>query len=159
MTRAERLIAALGLAPLPLEGGWYRETYRAVLRLAGGKSVSTAIYYLLTPDTFSALHRLPADEVFHFYAGDPVEMVQLGPAAGEGRVVVLGGDVLAGQAPQVVVPAGVWQGSALAAGGEYALLGTTMAPGFDFSDYEAGERGALAEAFPAWRGWIERVTR
>jgi predicted cupin superfamily sugar epimerase len=158
MTRAERLIAALGLAPLPLEGGWYRETHRASVRLVGGKSASTAIYYLLTPDTFSALHRLPADEVFHFYAGDPVDLVQLGPA-GEGRVLRLGSDVLAGQAPQVVVPAGVWQGSALTAGGEYALLGTTMAPGFDFSDYEAGERSTLLAAYPAWQAWIERLTR
>jgi predicted cupin superfamily sugar epimerase len=159
MSTAQEIIAVLGLAPLPVEGGWYRETYRCGVRLAGGKSASTAIYYLLTPETFSALHRLSADEVFHFYTGDPVQMVQLGPQAGQGRVVVLGGDVLAGQVPQVVVPAGVWQGSALVEGGAYALLGTTMAPGFDPGDYEGGVRDDLVREFPAWRGWIERLTR
>ena len=165
---AEELIAALGLRPLPVEGGYYRETYRADLllpaaalapRYAADRTVSTAMYYLLTPDTFSALHRLPADEVYHFYAGDPVQLVQLEPEAGQGRVVLLGPDVLAGQAPQAVVPAGVWQGSALAPGGECALLGTTMAPGFDFGDYEGGVAEVLVGEFPAWRGWIERLTR
>src|SRR5207245_2095434 len=91
----------------------------------------TAIYYLLTPDTFSALHRLPTDEVYHFYLGDPVEMLQLWPD-GSGRVGTLGQDVRAGQLLQVIVPRGVWQGSRLRPGGAFALLGTTMAPGFDF---------------------------
>ena len=157
---AEELIETLGLSPLPVEGGWYRETYRSSLTLPGtGKSACTAIYYLLTPDTFSALHRLPADEVFHFYLGDAVEMVQLGPGRGEGRLVTLGNDVRAGQEPQVVVPRGVWQGSVLAAGGKFALMGTIVTPGFDFADYEAGQRGRLCAEFPAWRGWVERLCR
>src|SRR5947209_1241626 len=153
MPTADEVIAALGLRPLPVEGGYYRETYRAALRLpadtlgpayAGGRAASTAIYYLLTPDTFSALHRLPGAEVFHFYLGDPVEMLQLGPAPADGgRVVVLGTDLRAGQVPQAVVPGGVWQGGALAPGGRFALLGTTMAPGFEFADYQSGDRAAL----------------
>jgi uncharacterized protein len=157
---AEELIEALGLRPLPVEGGWYRETYRSPLTLpVSGKSACTAIYYLLTPETFSALHRLPSDEVFHFYLGDAVQMVQLGPGRDEGQLVTLGNDVRAGQAPQVVVPRGVWQGSALAAGGKFALMGTTVAPGFDFADYEAGRREELVAEFPGWRGWVERLCR
>jgi predicted cupin superfamily sugar epimerase len=164
MTPAEQLIAALGLRPLPLEGGWYRETYRSALdlpaaalapRYAAGKSAGTAIYYLLTPDTFSALHRLPTDEVFHFYLGDPVEMLQLGPEGG--RLFTLGPDVLGGQCVQAVVPAGTWQGSRLRPGGAFALMGTTMAPGFDFADYEPGDRARLAAEYPGWREWVERL--
>src|SRR5687767_7350802 len=109
---ASELIAMLGLKPLPQEGGYYRETYRSADRLPGGKSAGTAIYYLLTPDTCSVLHRLPTDEVYHFYLGDPVELLVLGPVGGE--VVTLGSDIAARQVPQYVVPARRWQGSCLA---------------------------------------------
>jgi uncharacterized protein len=169
MFTADEVIAALGLRPLPVEGGYYRETYRAALRLPAGalgphyadaRAASTAIYYLLTPDTFSALHRLPGDEVYHFYLGDPVEVLQLGPAPADGgRVLTLGTDLRAGQAPQAVVPGGVWQGSALASGGRFALLGTTMAPGFEFADYEAGDRAALLATYPAFADRVRRLTR
>jgi predicted cupin superfamily sugar epimerase len=154
---AEHLIAALGLAPLSVEGGWYRETYRSTTAWPSGKSASTAIYYLLTPDTFSALHRLPTDEIYHFYAGDPVELLLLGPE--DAQVVLLGADVPAGQVPQVVVPAGTWQGSWLRPGGRFALLGTTMAPGFDFADYQPGQRDELRAQYPAWHEWIDRLCR
>jgi predicted cupin superfamily sugar epimerase len=159
MTSAQQLIDLLGLVPLPREGGWYRETYRADLVLPPGsvgphqsatRSAGTAIYYLLTPNDYSALHRLSADEVFHFYLGDPVEMLQLDPRTTHGRLVLLGHDLAAGQQSQVVVPRGIWQGSRLASGGAFALLGTTMAPGFDFADYESGEAQQLAAAFPAF---------
>ncbi|HEY7312988.1 MAG TPA: cupin domain-containing protein [Gemmataceae bacterium] len=158
MLTAEELIRLLRLAPLPHEGGWYRETYRSARNLPSiAGSAATAIYYLLTPDTCSALHRLPTDEVFHFYLGDPVEMLQLGPNSEDGgRIVTLGADLFAGQQVQTVVPAGVWQGSILQAGGAFALMGTTMAPGFDFADYEAAERAALKAAFPAF---AERIAR
>jgi predicted cupin superfamily sugar epimerase len=167
MLTAAEVMALLDLRPLPVEGGYYRETYRSAVtlpaaalppRYGGGRCAGTAIYYLLTPDTFSALHRLPADEVFHFYLGDPVEMLQLSPDGG-GRVVTLGHDLCAGQSPQVVVPAGAWQGSRLADGGRFALLGTTMAPGFDFADYEPGDRAALLTQYPAFAGLIRRLTR
>jgi predicted cupin superfamily sugar epimerase len=167
MSRVEELIRFLQLQPLPREGGWYRETYRSSLQLPvdalapryrGARSAGTAIYYLLTPDTFSALHRLPTDEVFHFYLGDPVEMLQLGPTDKDGgRLLTLGSDVLAGQQVQTVAPAGVWQGSALCAGGVFALLGTTMAPGFDFADYEAADREELIAAFPDFAEHIMRL--
>lgn len=164
---ADELIALLDLRPLSGEGGYYRETYRsgervprAMLpeRYTADKSAATSIYYLLTPESFSALHRLPTDEIFHFYLGDAVEMLQLFPG-GDGRVVTLGPDLRSGQRPQVVVPHGVWQGSALVPGGQFALLGTTMAPGFDFADYEAGERPALIEQYPAFADYIGRLTR
>jgi predicted cupin superfamily sugar epimerase len=164
---AEELIHTLGLQPLPLEGGYYRETYRSADQLPGSvlptrygmdKSAGTAIFYLLTADTFSALHRLKTDEIFHFYLGDPVHMLQLLPD-GQGRVITLGQDLPAGQHLQVLVSQGVWQGSLLAPGGTFALLGTTMAPGFDFADYEAGERDLLRAQYPSFAGWIERLTR
>ena len=161
MPTARELIELLGLEPLPREGGYYRETYRSARPVPSGtpgrdRSAGTAIYYLLTADTFSALHRLPADEVYHFYLGSPVELLLLGP--GGGGIVTLGTDLRAGQRPQAVVPAGVWQGSCLAGGGDFALLGTTMAPGFDFSDYEPGDGDRLAREFPAFAGRIRRLT-
>ena len=167
MLTAGELIKALDLQPLPLEGGYYRETYRAPIRLPAAalpdhyrtdKALSTAIYYLLTPQTFSALHRLPSDELFHFYLGSPVQMLQLWPD-GQGRIVTLGSEVLAGQSPQVMVPRGVWQGSCLLPGGSYALLGTTMAPGFDFADYEPGNAEQLIAAYPAYAELIRQLTR
>jgi predicted cupin superfamily sugar epimerase len=157
----------LGLVPLEGEGGWFSETYRASQTVPAGapgtgrtgdRSLATAIYYLLTPETFSAMHRLRSDEVFHFYLGDPVEMLQLLPG-GEGRMVVLGTDLGAGMRPQVVVPRGVWQGTRLLAGGRLALLGTTVSPGFDPEDYEQGDRDLLVAAYPDFRERITALTR
>lgn len=162
---ADEVIRALHLQPHPVEGGFFRETYRcadtlaaeAVPKNGGPRSVSTAIYYLLTPATVSALHLLPTDEVFHFYLGDPVRMLQLWPD-GSHRELVLGPDLAAGQRPQLVVPGGVWQGSLLEPGGSFALLGATMAPGFDYADYRSGEREALAKQFPEAAALIARLT-
>lgn len=151
---AKTLIETLGLLPHPSEGGYFRETYRASTSRpetpnggGGVRAVSTAIYYLLTPRTVSAMHRLVSDEVFHFYLGDPVEQLHLLPD-GTSRIVVIGTDIVAGERPQVVVPKGVWQGARLKPGGRFALLGCTVAPGFDFADYEHGERAALSAAWP-----------
>jgi predicted cupin superfamily sugar epimerase len=158
---AERLIRLLDLAPHPEEGGFFRETYRSSTTFepgapfTGTRSHGTAIYYLLTWDTYSAMHRLPGDEVFHFYMGDPVEMLML-PPAGDGDVVVLGQDIAAGMKLQHVVPGGTWQGSRLAAGGAWALLGATMAPGFDYADYVAGS-ASLLDAYPAHRAMIQQL--
>src|SRR5437016_13667545 len=157
MLTADQLIAALNLRPLPVEGGYYRQTYRSTQTHAHARPAATAIYYLLTADTCSALHRLPSDEIFHFYLGDPVSMLQLWPD-GTGRILTLGADVRAGQAPQVVVPRGVWQGSWLAFGGRFALLGTTMAPGFEFADYESADRTDLCRRYPAFRELIDKLT-
>jgi predicted cupin superfamily sugar epimerase len=151
----------LHLEPLPGEGGWFCETYRSIETLPGGaKPLSTAIYYLLTDeqDSFSALHRLPGDEIYHFYQGDPLEMLLLYPD-GSGEVVTLGQDLMAGHLPQLVVPAGVWQGSRVKAGGKYSLVGTTMTPGFIPSDYEGGEREILCRQYPNQVDLINSLTR
>lgn len=166
LTAAE-VIRLLGLAPLPREGGFFAETYRSELRFPAEslppaygqpRHAGTAIYYLLTPETFSVLHRLRGDEVYHFYLGDPVELVCLGPAPDEGRVLRLGQGLTAGDRPQAVVGAGLWQGSRLTPGGRWALLGTTMAPGFDFADYEHGERQPLLDLFPSFADRIRELT-
>ena len=161
MITVEQIRSRLGLAPHPEEGGFFAETYRSRERLpsrsddryAGERSLATAIYYLLTPDTVSAMHRLPGDEIFHFYLGNAVEMVQLAPH-GAGQVVTLGPDLLNGMQPQVVVPGGTWQGSRLLPGGSFALLGATMSPGFDYEDYESGRRDELVDAYPNFRDQI-----
>jgi uncharacterized protein len=157
---ADEVIRELQLQPHPVEGGFFRETYRSagtLQRDANVRSISTAIYYLLTPKTVSALHRLPGDEVFHFYLGDPVQMLQLWPD-GSTRTLILGTDLQAGEVPQLVVPGGVWQGSVLIDSGKFALLGATMAPGFDYADYEAGNRAELTARYPAEAKMIERLT-
>jgi predicted cupin superfamily sugar epimerase len=168
MPTADDIIRRLGLAAHPEEGGYFRETYRAPEAVpagsldasyGGARSHSTAIYYLLTPTTWSAMHRVRSDEVYHFYLGDPIEMLQLRPD-GTGRTIVIGPDVMAGMQPQLVVPRGVWQGSCLVSGGRhgFALLGATVAPGFDYADYEHGRRAALVAEWPAFREKIEART-
>ena len=166
MPTTDALIRHLGLLPHPKEGGYFRETYRAEenwpasalsARYGSDRRAGTAIYYLLTPATFSALHRLQSDEIFHFYLGSPVRMLQLLPS-GTGRQIVLGPDVLAGQQVQVVVPRGVWQGSLLEPGGDFALLGCTVAPGFEYADYESANRAELIQRYPAFADFIERLT-
>ncbi|WP_020468122.1 cupin domain-containing protein [Zavarzinella formosa] len=162
---AEEVIELLKLDPHPVEGGFFRETYRSRATLPGQvlpdhgyeRSVSTAIYYLLTPKTVSALHRLPGDEVFHFYLGDPVNMLQLWPD-GSTKTLTIGNDLAKGHQPQLVVPAGVWQGSVLQDGGKFALLGATMAPGFDFADYVSGLREELTARYPGEKELIARLT-
>lgn len=156
----------LNLIPHP-EGGSYIQTYKAIERIPaealgcrydGTHATSTAIYYLLEPGTFSEIHRLRSDEIFHFYLGDPVEMLQLWPD-GSSRIVQLGPDLAAGQVPQLVVPKAVWQGSRLFDGGRYALLGCTVAPGFEFADYESGDRDTLIGSYPEHRNLITALTR
>jgi hypothetical protein len=105
-----------------------------------------------------AMHRLASDEVFHFCLGDPVEMLQLGPD-GSHRVVAIGTDLAAGERPQVVVPRGVWPGARLRAGGRFALLGTTVAPGFGYADYETAARATLLHTHPAAAPLIAALTR
>jgi len=153
----------LGLVPHPREGGWYVRTYEAaehVLldRYGAGRRTGTAIYCLLEPGTFSEMHRLASDEVFHFYLGDTVEMLQLLPGGG-GRVVALGVDLVRGERPQVLVERGVWQGSRLREGGRWALLGCSVSPGFEFEDYEAGSREVLCAEWPGFAELIAALTR
>jgi uncharacterized protein len=165
---AEDVKKLLGLVPHPREGGWYVRTYEAAETIAAeafgdgrypsARRTGTAIYYLLEPDTFSEMHRLKSDEVSHFYAGDAIEMLQL-MGDGRGRTVVIGNDLAAGQRPQVVVGRNVWQGSRLVAGGKWALLGCTVSPGFEFEDYDAGDRALLSEGWPEFAVMIASLTR
>ena len=155
------------MKPLVEEGGYYVETYRARGKIAqaalpsrytGQRNLSTAILYLLTPDTFSALHRVKSDEIFHFYLGDPVKMLQLRPD-GCSEVIDLGPDITGGQQVQVRVPQGIWQGCFLTEGGKFALMGTTAAPGFESADFELGCRQDLLAQYPGQRDLIVRLTR
>ena len=166
MITAERIIKLYNMKLLPGEGGYYTETYRSSElidssslheRYSSDKPYSTAIFYLLTHDTQSYMHRVNTDEIFHFYLGDPVQMVQLYPD-GTGKILFLGQDLQAGQYVQVVVPAGVWQGAYLLEGGSFALMGTTVAPGFDFTDHELAERQTLLDLYPSHRDMILRLT-
>jgi hypothetical protein len=165
MDEAQQWIQRLNLEPHP-EGGWYRQTYRAPLTLphaalpshAGDRAASTAIYFLLAGNQFSAFHRLRSDEVWHFYAGSALIVHVIEPD-GEYRQHRLGGDVIAGEVFQAVVPAGCWFGSSLRHPDTYALVGCTVAPGFDFADFEMAKCDELTTQNPQHRNIIERLTR
>ena len=150
MLTAKQIQDLLKLQPLHPEGGHFAESYRSPL--------STAIYYMLTPDTFSAMHRLKDDEIYHFYLGDPVEMLMLKPN-GCAEALLLGSRILDGMRVQHTVPGGTWQGSRLAPGGKFALMGTTMAPAFDPQEYEPGQRDALSAQYPGYAPLIAFLTR
>ena len=161
----QEIIKHLGLKPHP-EGGFYKETYRSdemipanVIppRYHSDKYLCTAIYYLLTEDSFSAMHRLQADELFHFYMGDPVMILCLYPD-GHGETIILGHDIVSGHCPQCLIPHDVWLGARIIEGGRFALMGTTVAPGFNFEDLEMGKRRALIEMYPGHADLIECLT-
>jgi predicted cupin superfamily sugar epimerase len=162
---AQEIRELLKLEPLPGEGGYYRRTYEAsgiipardLPKHEGPRVYSTAIYYLITPDSYSALHRVPQDELFHFYLGDPVEMIQLSPA-GVLTELVIGPDLGKGQRPQVVAPGGSWQGTRLMGQGKWALMGCTVAPGFELADFEIKKRAELIRMFPRHETLIRRFT-
>jgi predicted cupin superfamily sugar epimerase len=159
-------IASLGLAPHP-EGGFYRETYRAgeliaaehlPPRFGGARACSTAIYFLLPGDQVSRLHRIKSDEIWHFYAGGPLTLTLIHP---DGRLEEsrLGPDPDRDERFQALVPAGCWYGAAVDDSGGYALVGGTVAPGFDFADFELADRARLIADFPRHREAILRLTR
>jgi predicted cupin superfamily sugar epimerase len=167
MLTAQELVKLLRLQPLPIEGGYFVETYRSPLKLppellgsayGAVRSVATAIYFLLTTETCSRLHRLKGPEVYHFYLGDPVEMLLLKPD-GTVDTPVLGTDLSSGTRPQLVVPGGVWQGARVRPCGEfgYALMGTTMSPGFSFDDFERGDEQTLTSHYPKHAEAIRRL--
>ena len=164
---ADEIRKLLDLEPHPCEGGWFRQTWRSEeeiphtalpARYPAARAAGTCIYYLLESSTFSEMHRLVSDEIFHFYYGDPVEMLQLLPD-GSGRTVVLGSDFASGQNPQLIVPKNVWQGSHLLPGGKVALFGCTVSPGFDYADYETGHRADLTRQYPRFADLIASLTR
>ena len=155
LTTAGALIQTLRLEPLPGEGGFFRQTWRS--------ETASAIFFLLTRDHFSALHRLDRDEVWHFYAGHPVEHLQLNPHDRTTTVTRIGPDVLAGEQPQLVVPANVWQGARLApqaaAADDFALLGCMVSPPWDERGFTLAERDALTRSFPGRVDLIRMLTR
>lgn len=145
---SDQLIRLLDLKPHP-EGGFFRETYRS--------PHSTAIYYLLVPGSVSKMHRLKSDEVFHFYMGDPVTWVQLVPG-GKAKKTILGQGLDQGHQAQMVVPAHTWFAGYLNEGGNFALMGTTVAPAFEFKDFELGRQEDLLTLFPQAREEILKLT-
>lgn len=157
------VINKLNLVPLPEEGGFYKETFRSQRTITsdalGQKSECTCIYYLITEDSFSALHAVDQDEIFHFYAGSPVEMFQF-DEDGKGKHITIGNDIFNDEIPQVVVPYGVWQGTKLKNPdkGAWALLGCTVAPGFDLENFHIKSRKELCEQFPNLKDDIIRYT-
>jgi predicted cupin superfamily sugar epimerase len=159
-------IEKLRLEPHP-EGGYYRQTYKANLILAneslprefaGARAASTAIYFLLEGENFSAFHRLRSDEMWHFYLGETV-VVHLIENDGRYSEVLLGNDPEAGEVLQAAVKAGCWFGSRVRDGVGFVLVGCTVAPGFEFEDFEMGKRGELVQAYPQHRKRIEMLTR
>jgi hypothetical protein len=155
------LVERLRLQPHP-EGGFYRETFRSPLVLSGlshggARPASTAIYFLLPASHFSAFHRVASEEAWHHYDGDPVLLHLLDDVLGY-RLLRLGTGWGRGEEPQVVVPAGCWQ-AAEPEGDLHALCGCTVAPGFDFADFEMAPRAALARRFPAHLDVVNRLTR
>jgi len=161
MMTADEIKVALQLKPHPVEGGFFRRTYTSVGTVElprGVRAMGTAIYYLLEPGTFSEMHVLYSDETFHYYLGDPVEMLQLYEDGGS-AVFTLGSDMHAGQHVQLTVPAGVWQGTRLVGDGKVALIGCSVTPGFDFADYRGGSFAELAVRWPAEAERIRALTR
>ena len=163
---AADLIRTLELARHP-EGGWYRETYRAAAKVpvnpvagrpGGERHISTAIYFLLERGDISALHRIGSDELWHFYAGAPLA-IHFFTSEGEHGTLRLGQNIWAGEVFQAMVPAGCWFGAEIQGAGPYSLVGCTVAPGFDFVDFELGERAELLRRYPGHGDIINRLTR
>jgi uncharacterized protein len=165
-TDARFWIEQLGLTPHP-EGGFYRETYRSNIDIAkeslplgfsGVRPVSTAIYFLLAGQDFSALHRLRSDEMWHFYAGSALQVHVIDPEGLHSEYQV-GSDPLSGEVLQAVVPGGCWFGSRLKVQDSYALVGCTVAPGFEFDDFELAKRSELTAQYPQHEKLIRELTR
>jgi uncharacterized protein len=157
---AQTLRDRLGMEPIPVEGGWFRVTWRSEEVLTDGRPLGGAILALFTdtPEGFSALHRLSVTELWHFHRGAPFDLLLLGPD-GRSETVVLGPAVEDGQMLQLVVPPAVWMGGRVAAGGTYSLVGTTTTPAFTGDAFEAGSRDALIAAYPDRAAEIRRLTR
>ena len=169
MLTVDDLIHHFNLEALPVEGGIFTQTYKSAeviphaalpARYKGDKPLGTAILFLFTSeaDSFSAMHRLPTDEIYHFYLGDPIDLLLL-HADGRSETITLGQDILHGQYVQYVVRHGTWMGSRMRAGGRFALMGTTMAPGFTHDDFEGASREQLIAQYPHEAERITQLTR
>ena len=167
-TTAKELIEFYQLQPHP-EGGFYKRTYCAEgkiftsshqnrFRGGGERFYSTGIYYLLVENACSRLHRIASDEMWHYYLGGPITIVEIFPSGGGVKQTVLGPDFRSGQVVQYVVPAGVWFGSFPNPGTSFAFVGCTVAPGFDFEDFEIANKSMLLEQYPQATELIERLS-
>ena len=165
MHTARSLITELELQPHP-EGGWFREVFRSAGRLQpsalperylGSRAYATSIVYLLETGEVSRFHRLRSDELWHFYEGAPLLLHTLSDN-GDHTVRTLGRDLRNGEQFMLPVPQDVWMAAEVRSAPGYSLLGCTVAPGFDFSDFELGKRADLLAAFPAQNSIIERFT-
>jgi predicted cupin superfamily sugar epimerase len=163
---AQYWIHHLGLSPHP-EGGYYRVNYQSSLTIArsalpsnyqGDRSASTAIYFLLDGENFSAFHRIASDELWHFYAGSSL-VVYVIDGDGNYSELQLGCEADQGEVFQAVVKSGCWFASRVKDGVGFSLVGCTVAPGFDFADFELAVRSELIEKYPAQRKLIEELTR
>ena len=166
MLNAQQLIQQYNLQPHP-EGGWYKETYRSTEqisasalpeRFSGARSFSTAIYFLLEQGNFSAFHRIKSDECWHFYAGGPLDVYVL-KQNGSLDIIHLGNDISKDQLFQFAVPANCWFASRPAAGSDFCFVGCTVAPGFDFADFEMAGAEDLKTIFPQHENIIKTLCR
>jgi predicted cupin superfamily sugar epimerase len=166
MFTLQQLIHEYGLQPHP-EGGWYKETYKSSEcipatalppRFGGSRAFSTAIYFLLEQGSFSAFHRIKSDECWHFYAGDPLLVYVIQPN-GILEIISLGNDIAKGQLFQYIVPANCWFASKPASGGNWCLVGCTVAPGFDFADFDLADASALSAIYPQHESIICQLCR
>lgn len=166
MFTTQQLIKQYNLQPHP-EGGWYRETYKSTEeisatalpeRFGGPRAFSTAIYFLLEQGNFSAFHRIKSDECWHFYAGDPLDVYVL-KSDGSLDIIHLGQDINNGQLFQYIVPANCWFASRPAAGSKFCFVGCTVAPGFDFADFEMADATALTKKFPEHQDIVKTLCR
>jgi uncharacterized protein len=157
---AEELRLFWQLTKMPQEDVLFSHTYESAGTGPDGKPLCTATVAMMTaePGSFSDLHRLPTDEIWHFYLGDPIELLLLHPGDHD-ELVVLGTDVLGGQRVQVTVPGGTWMGARLRPGGEYGVYGNTMAPGFVPADFEPGDPATLSSRWPHRASLITALTR
>ncbi|MBS1774425.1 MAG: cupin domain-containing protein [Bacteroidetes bacterium] len=149
-----------------IEGGAYKEVYRSGLQLphhtltishTGDRAASTSIYFLLERGEFSAFHRIASDEIWHFYDGDGISIYEM-TTRGELKHHKLGLNIENGEQPQIMIPSGSWFGSRVEAG-SYCLCGCTVAPGFDFADFELADRNVLIQEYPQYAGIITELTR
>lgn len=165
--KARELIAHFQMARIPQEGAWFAPAYRSTeevtvvgaTRYAGARAAYSAIYCVQTRADFSGLHRLATDELWHFYDGHPIELLLLHPD-GRGEIAVLGRNLAAGERPLLLVPRGVWQASRPVGGrAAWTFFGNTLAPGFEYADFEIGYRDELQAQYPAFAKQIAELTR
>ncbi|MCY7420499.1 MAG: cupin domain-containing protein [Chitinophagaceae bacterium] len=166
MFTVEQLVAFYKLEPHP-EGGFYKETYRSKetieqaglpQRFSGDRSFSTAIYFLLPAGHFSAFHRIQSDELWHFYAGEPLHIYVINEQ-GKSSIITLGADILKGETMQAVVVAGCWFASRPVNNTGYSFVGCTVSPGFDFADFELAKTSELMQLYPQHGELIQSLCR